>query len=208
MERERLTGFTVNFLAVDSVSGLPTVPFVEAGKSLARGLGYAGEGDVLTAGFVGALLSVYPETTFTEMFCPDWEHDAVFLSHMGEMNYNLADGKVVLMEKPFPWTDVENPLVPAGRYKAGHAVLIDLAPGPENSYSLIASSVEMLPALGEDRMSESVRGWFRPFLPLPEFLRKYSEAGGTHHLALVYGADMEDFHRLGRIMGWRVEILT
>lgn len=207
IEQERLTAFSMNFMAIDSKSGLPTVPFVEAGNALVRGLGYAGEGDVLTAGLVGALLSVYPHTTFTEMFCPDWENDTVFLSHMGEMNYNLADSRVELVEKPFPWTDAEAPLVPSGRYMGGSAVLIDLAPGPDDTFALVISPVEMLSADGKDMFSESVRGWFSPSIPLEDFLRRYSEAGGTHHLALVYGADPKDFCHLAGIMGWKSVIL-
>ncbi|MDO9542122.1 MAG: hypothetical protein Q7J98_07350, partial [Kiritimatiellia bacterium] len=85
IEDKKLTGFTVNFLEVNRDSGLPTVPFLEASLGMARGIGYAGEGDVLTAALVGALASVFPDTTITEMFCPDWKGETVFLSHMGEV---------------------------------------------------------------------------------------------------------------------------
>ncbi len=89
IEKERLTAFTINFMAVDKASGLPAMPFLEASKGMARGLGYAGEGDILTAAFVGALASVYPETSFTEMFCPDWEGDTVFLRPHGRNEYQV-----------------------------------------------------------------------------------------------------------------------
>ncbi|HEY3298444.1 MAG TPA: hypothetical protein VGK34_07305 [Armatimonadota bacterium] len=207
IEAERLTGFSFNFLSLDKASGLPTVPFMEAGKAMARGKGYAGEGDVLTAALVGALASIYPETTFTEMFCPDWENESVFLSHMGEMNLDLAGEKPVLMEKDFPWTDAGNPVIAAERFKAGDAALVNLAPGPGDTYSLIISPVEMLGDSGEDCMPETIRGWFRPSLPLTDFLAEYSRFGGTHHLALVYGAAAGDIRKLGDIMGWKVVIL-
>ena len=58
-----------------------------------------GEGDVITAGLVGALLSANPCVTFSEMFCPDWKNGSVFMSHMGEFNYNVASGKPFLTEK-------------------------------------------------------------------------------------------------------------
>ena len=41
--------FSMNFQACTAESGLPTVPFLECSKAMARGLGYAGEGDMLTA---------------------------------------------------------------------------------------------------------------------------------------------------------------
>ena len=55
---------------------------------------------------MGTLLQAYPDTSFTEMFCPDWEGNQIFLSHMGEMNLKLAAAKPRLVEKPFPFTDV------------------------------------------------------------------------------------------------------
>ena len=44
----------------------------------------------------------------------------------------------------------------------------------------------------------------RPTLPLPEFLKEYSLAGGTHHSAMVYGNDADAIAAFGRIMGFKV----
>ncbi|MHB1000403.1 MAG: L-arabinose isomerase family protein [Armatimonadota bacterium] len=207
LEKENLTGFTMNFGSFDRSAGMPTVPFLEASKSMARGLGYAGEGDVLTASLVGALASVYPETTFTEMFCPDWENDTIFLSHMGELNTNLAEGKARLMFKSLPFIDTGSPVMAVGRLQEGDAVLVNLAPGPDDTYSLILAPVEMIGSDGEDRMQETVRGWFKPYMPITDFLAQCSYAGGTHHSALVYGDVLDNLARFGVIMGWKVIIL-
>jgi L-arabinose isomerase len=196
IEQEKLTAFTMNFLDIDQASGLPTVPFLEASKAMARGVGYAGEGDVLTAAFVGALMSGYPDTSFTEMFCPDWEGNSIFLSHMGEWNLNLAAEKPRLMEKPFPWTDAENPVVAVGRFRPGEASLFNLAP-MEHGFALILAPIAMLDVDGEDRMSDSVHGWFRPQIPISDFLESYSSyyPCGTHHLAVAYGEETRSFTR-------------
>lgn len=206
IESEKLTAFTVNFLDVDRASGLPTVPFLEASKAMARGIGYAGEGDVLTAALVGALATRYPETTFTEMFCPDWAGNRVFLSHMGEVNLNLVAGKPKLVVRPFPWTDADDPVVAVGRLKAGHALWVDLAPGPDESYTLITARVEVVEPEGEDRFEGSVRGWIRPAGELGAFLQRYSELGGTHHAALVYtdSSGSDEIAMFGALMGWKV----
>ena len=144
---ENLTAWTFNFLNIDQDSGLPAVPFLEASKSLARGLGYAGEGDALTAALVAALASRFPETSFVEMFCPDWRNQAIFISHMGELNLDLAAaGSLSLQEAEFPYTDIGRPVIAYGRYKAGAAVLVNLAPGPDRSFSLIISKIDMLEA--------------------------------------------------------------
>jgi L-arabinose isomerase len=79
------------------------------------------------------------------MFCPDWKNNRIFLSHMGEMNINLTAEKPVLAEKDFPFTDAENPVADYGRFKEGKAVLVNLAPGHDNRYTLIVSKVESMP---------------------------------------------------------------
>ena len=52
--------------------------------------------------------------------------------------------------------------------------------------------------------SAGVQGWMRPSLPLPEFLKEYSLAGGTHHSAMVYGNDADAIAAFGRMMGFDV----
>ncbi len=206
LEEERLTAFTMNFDEFRRTCGLPTIPFLEASKSMSRGIGYAGEGDVLTAAFVGAVASVLPDTTFTEMFCPDWEGGRVFLSHMAEMNPDLSAGKARLVAKEMPWIDAATPAVAVGRFRSGRAVFSDLAPGPEGSFTLILAPVEV--DGGEpDRMEGSIRGWLRPAVALERFLERYSELGGTHHAALTYGDALPALEAFGRVMGWRVEVI-
>jgi L-arabinose isomerase len=207
VENEKLTAFTMNFLELGKSSGLPTVPFMTASKGMANGIGYGGEGDVLTAALVGALASVYPDTTFTEMFCPDWEGKSIFLCHMAEMNINLAVGKPRLREMDFPFTDAENPIIAVGRFKPGEGVLVNLAPGPDDTFSLIVAPVEMLSVKGKDSMANLIHGWFRAEIPVQQFLEEYSRAGGTHHLAFVYGDVVEDLIRFGEIMGWCVRLI-
>lgn len=208
LEAERLAALTINFLACNRASGLSTMPFLEIGKAMARGIGYAGEGDVLTAALMGALCSVYPRTTFTEMFCPDWAEERIFLSHMGEVNVDLLDGKAVLAEKPFPWTDVRDPVCPTGCLQGGRAVLVNLAPGPEEEYTLILAPVEMIAGGEPDLLRDTVHGWCRPAQSIDKFLAAYSHLGGTHHCVLVYDADLKALTGFGELMGWQVRILA
>jgi len=111
-------------------------------------------------------------------------------------------GKARLVVKQMAWVDAEPPVVTIGRFKAGPAVFANLAPGPDDSFTLILCPVEMLEDRGDDVMQDAIRGWFRPPLPVPRFLEAYSRAGGTHHAALVYGDRLQDLRRFGRMMGW------
>ena len=203
-EEMGITALSVNFMDIDEEQMLPTVPFLEASKAMARGLGYAGEGDVLTAALVGALIAVYPETTFTEMFCPDWERDHVFLSHMGEANFRTFSESPRLIACGFPFTRVAPPVIGVGRYRAGSALLLNISPTGSGDYRLIAAPVSVLDVVGNDRWSESVHGWFKPSIPIADFLSDYSRAGGTHHLAMVYGASLREASAWGDLMGWKV----
>ncbi len=207
-EEERLTGYTINFLETEgSRPGLPVMPFTECCTAMANGLGYAGEGDVLTAALVGALLTAFPETTFTEMFCPDWEHGSVFLSHMGEFNYAVADGKPLLQEKPFPFTSAENPTVAYQTMKGGRAVFLNLAPFGGGRYTLTLAAGEMLAIRGENRLAGATNGWFRPDVPLEEFLARFSQAGATHHSVLVYGEVLEELKQLAVFLGCGLTVI-
>ena len=203
---ERLDAFSFNFLSIDRARGLDTVPFLAASKLLALGVGYGGEGDLLTAGLVAALAAVYPETSFTEMFCPDWEHGTVYLSHMGELNWRLVAGRPLLLEMNYKWSRAANPVYLAGRFKPGDFLLVNLAP-LARGYRLIVAPARMLEVPGTDRMERSVRGWFQPPLPLAEFLAAYSRLGGTHHLALSYGASADTVTAFGRMMGWDTQAI-
>jgi L-arabinose isomerase len=208
MLADGLSAFTFNFLNMDRKAGYTTAPFLEASKAMARGIGYAGEGDVLTALFVAAVAAIHPESSFTEMFCPDWETGAVYLSHMGEMNWRLCDGKAALREMDYKYSDTDNPAFLTGRFRPGEIVLANLAPtgqsGPtgESGYRLILAPAVMLAVEGADRMERSVRGWFKPPMPLPDFLAEYSRQGGTHHLAFSYTKSVAELRDFGRLMGW------
>lgn len=190
---------SVNFQAFEKAQGpVPVVPFLEASKAMTRGIGYAGEGDVFTAALVGALARVFPQTTFTEIFCPDWQGEALFLSHMAELNPAVMADRPRLVEKPWPFSAAAEPVILAGALRAGQAWLLDLVPGPNKTFSLIAAPVTVLGDGSDPSMQDAIRGWVRPRMPLADFLEAYSLAGGTHHHALVYDQPVEAIQAFAR----------
>jgi L-arabinose isomerase len=199
--------FSVNFQAFDRADRpANTMPFLEISKAMGRGLGYAGEGDVLTAAFVGALGRAYEAVSFTEIFCADWAGDRLFLSHMGEISTSLAEGKPRVIAKPFFMGGSLDPAVLTCAAKPGPAVLVNLAPGPRDTFTLLVAPVEVV---AEDdsvqpAMRDVIRLWVRPQGKVAPFLEAYSRAGGTHHGALVLGAQAESLSAFGRLCGWDV----
>lgn len=207
-EEEKLTAYTINFRATEGPNpGLPVMPFTECCKAMGNGLGYAGEGDVLTAALTGAVLSATEDASFTEMFCPDWEHGSVYLSHMGEFNYKIADGKPLLQEKPFPFTNAENPTVAYKPMMGGKAVFMNLAPFGDGRYTLTLAPGEMLPIVGENRMGTTVNGWFKPDVELADFLARFSAVGATHHSVLVYGDKLGMLKALAKFLPVKLVVI-
>jgi len=202
LEKENYSALSANFLAFDHADGpVDTVPFLEISKAMARGVGYAGEGDALTAAFVGALLAGFEKTTFTEIFCPDWKGNSLFLSHMGEINPAVCAGKPLLCEKDFPFTPAQNPAVIACSPAPGPAVFVNLAPGPDDSFRVILSAVEALEDATHPDMRKIVRGWIKPSCAVQDFLEQYSRFGGTHHSALIIGDHAEAVGAFARFAG-------
>ena len=197
------TAFSANFLKVGEGSGVSSMPFIEACLAMERGIGYAGEGDGLTAAFTGALLSAYPETSFVEIFCPDWKNNMVLLSHMGEVNYRIGDVVPTIQSKGGNLTGGTMPYVGYTRMKGGKGAYINVSRAADG-YKLVIAPSEML-SVGEDNFGHTVRGWLRPEVDsTAEFLEKLSINGATHHSVFVYGATKEEMEFFGRLLGMEV----
>lgn len=201
------SGFSVNFQAFDRADRpANTMPFLEIAKAMGRGIGYAGEGDLLTASLVGALARAFGAVTFTEVFCADWAGDALFLSHMGEISPAVAGDVPRVLAKPFFSGGSLDPAMLTCAVQPGPAVFVNLAPGPDDTFSLLVAPVEVLAedASLDPAMRDVVRAWVRPRGKVAEFLESYSRAGGTHHSALVLGDRADAIAAFGRMSGLEV----
>ena len=199
IESEGLDAFTVNFRKIIPADGLEIMPFMEACKAMARGIGYAGEGDVLTAAITGALMRGFGNTAFVEIFCPDWRGGSLMLSHMGEYNRALGAGRPEIKEIPFTFGDAADPVVTYGRYKGGEAVFVNIFRAADG-FKLLCAPVTMLDT-AEDSFTGVVRGFMKPHMPVENFLEEISRTGVTHHSSLVYGASPEQIEFFGALLG-------
>ncbi len=197
IEEEKLSGFTANFRTVGPEMGLQAMPFLEACKAMERGIGYAGEGDPLTAAFTGAFLKAYPETTFVEIFCPDWKNDLIFLSHMGEVNYRIINSKPYVKRMGLNYAKGLLPFAGAARMKGGKGVFVNISRDAFD-YKLLLSDCEMQ-EYSEDNFKGSVRGWMKVNTTTADFLEKVSENGATHHSIFVYGATARELEYFAKL---------
>ena len=204
IEKGGYNAFSVNFLNVGNVG---TMPFTECCKAMARGTGYAGEGDALTSAFTGAFLSAYPETTFVEIFCPDWKGNKVLLSHMGEMNYAITEGKPLIKRTGTTYIKGTMPYAGYAKMKAGKGVYVNIS-RDKDDYQMLIAQGEMLSA-GDDGMTNKMRGWFKPSQSksTAEFLEKISENGATHHSTFIYGATVEEMEYFAKLLSLKTVII-
>lgn len=204
-----LDGIAMNFQAV-LAAGAETLPFLGADRLMSRGIGYAGEGDVLTAALNRTLHGICGEATFTETFCPDYQKGEILLSHMGECNPALADAgrPIVLKAKPFSIGKCVRPAVPIFQLKSGIVTLASLSESPltdggsPTTFQLVVCRGEIVPTEEHPNLT-SPYSRVRFSGELADFLEQYSMAGGTHHLALGYGDMVDDLSALAQLMGIR-----
>jgi L-arabinose isomerase len=205
VEEHDLDGVAMNFQAV-LAAGAETLPFLGADRLMSRGIGYAGEGDVLTAALTQTLHRICGQATFTETFCPDYRKDEILLSHMGECNPALADpGRPVLLKaKPFAIGKCIRPAVPVFQLKPGIVTLASLSESPVTKvgspagFQLVVFRGEIVPATEQPHLA-SPYSRLRVKGDLADFLEEYSKAGGTHHLALGYGDLVEELSAVAEL---------
>jgi len=200
LESAGCCGWSMNFLDVGQGGILPTVPFLAASRSLEQGYGYAGEGDALSALGVFVCQQLCPPASFTEMFCMDPKSGSVLLSHMGEANYAMADGRVHLVRKDFAFGDCARPATPVFAFKPGDATLVNLIPAPGGGFRLITARVQMQ-KWDVNLQLQSPQGYMEPEKALPDFLNEYSAYGGSHHLSLTYGDNAGKIAKFAALCG-------
>jgi L-arabinose isomerase len=202
LERERCMGFASHFLTIVQEEILDTLPFLAASKLMAEGYSFGGEGDVTSAVGVSLMQQLGGEANFTEIFSVDYGGEALFMSHMGEGNWRLArkDSSIQIRSDPFDIGALRvDPVSLVFSLKPGSATLLNITTGPNGKIQWIVTEGEVVdsPALPNLTL---VHNRFKPEMPVREFLRIYSELGGSHHLALAYGNWKGNLAKLARLM--------
>ncbi len=189
IDEHRLDAYSYQFLSFGDDERTETIPFVAASRLLAEGVGFGGEGDLISAAYSAVLNWLHPPAGFSEIFTIDFGGDSVLLSHMGEANVAMAPAgaKVRLVKRATPIVPVRvSQLALAATYAPGPATLTALTLTAGNRWRIIAAAMTIqefgpLPAL------ESPHAKISPAGDVREFLTAYAKAGGPHHLAVCCG---------------------
>lgn len=202
LDENAVDAFTMNFRDVIADGHAPTLPFLGINKLLAEGLGYAGEGDAMTAALMAQTRQLCGMATFTEIYTVDYVHNRMVMSHMQECNPAMArrDRPVRLVRKDF-WALGVQPYV---------GMHFTLEPGP---VTLIAVNIDehgrFFYVVGETAIFDmppfanfDIPHWLIDLdEPVGDFLARYSLAGGPHHLVAAPGHGRERVAKLGHLQG-------
>ena len=200
--------FTQHFGLYGEEPRCETCPFLGINHLVAEGVGYAGEGDVLTAALDATLSQVFGRSSFCEMFTADFEKNQVFFYHMGEGNYAMArQGQKPLLKKvPYTFGNGHPYLVPVFAYAPGPSTFVNIAPDRGCGFRLMAFEAEVtdwscVDTLTAPHFTIQTNG------KLGDLLDAYSVEGGTHHLARVEGRQAKRLERLARMLGMKLTLI-
>ncbi len=191
----------LNFLALCNEERVADGLHVAASMLMSEGLGYAGEGDWVTAVLVRGMQQGFGVASFSEIFSIGYEDNRLLLKHWGEGNFAMARAQPRLL--PSRFTD---------RCTAEFAIVdFEFAPGPAtlvNLNSTAAGQGQLASICGrieEDHLPriDGPRAVFKPERDnVSDLLTEYAYAGGSHHLALVPGAPVEVLEKVCKLAGW------
>jgi L-arabinose isomerase len=194
--------YTAHFDAIGEDGRFTRLPLAAASTLMARGYGYAAEGDVLTACLVYAGHKLIGDAHFTEMYAMDFPSDSVLMSHMGEGNWKVArtDRPVRLIKRPLGIGRLDDPPTFLFQYQPGPATLATLVSLEGTRFRLVVAEGENLdsqelPAL------EMPYGQFRPASGLRACLNGWLAAGGPHHEVMNLGHHAADWKAFCQLAG-------
>ncbi len=197
IQENHLDAFTMNFLEL--IGKIPTIPFLGINKLIGEGMGYAGEGDIITAALVAEMRRLAGAANFTEIYTLDYEQNLMVMTHMQECNPALArkDSRIKLVSKDF-WAKGCDAY--AGMHftlEPGPVTLVCLTTDAKGDFIYIVYETDIM----DRRLFKhfDIPHWVIQLSEPPgDFLTRYSMSGGSHHLAAVPGKQAGAVEKLAR----------
>ena len=180
--------FSTHFDAIGEDGRFARLPFAAASSLMAKGYGFAGEGDMLTAALVRAGHVLIGDAHFTEMYAMDFPTDSVLMSHMGEGNWRIArsDRPVRLIKRAIAIGGLDDPPTFLFEYQPGPATLATLVALGGESFRLVVCEGENLD--GPDLPGlEMPWGRFKPDVGVRDCMDAWLRLGGPHHQVMNLG---------------------
>ena len=206
--RERgCRAYSTHFDAIAEDGRFARLPMAAASTLMAKGFGFAGEGDALTAALVAAGHELLGDAHFTEMYAMDFPSDSILMSHMGEGNWRVArtDRKPRLIKRPLGIGGLADPPTILFQYQPGPATIATLLSLGGDRFRLIVSEGEVLDT-DELPSLEMPYGHFKPDSGVRACLDAWLRLGGPHHQVMHLGRRLETWRVFCALTGIELEV--
>ncbi len=193
-----LDALAIHYEVLGADPRFPALPFAGVTKLITEGIGFGGEGDITSAAAVTAMHYLTGMSTFTEMFCMDFDDGAILMSHFAEGNLHFASGKPELIRRE-GWVGsggVSSSI--AFNFAPGPVTMVNLTVGAGGRPKLIATTAEVLDYALPEGSTPHCK--LRPNCELRVFLDAYLYYGGSHHVALVRGDELPLLDKFAAVM--------
>ena len=195
-------GFSAHFDVFKGDGRFKQLPILGASNLLAKGYGYAAEGDTNTVAMTGAGHVLIGDPHFTEMYSLDYKKDTALMSHMGEGNWKIArkDRPVKLINRELEIGSLENPPTPVFSAQPGVSTMVSLASIQGDCFRLIISRGEILDT---ETLEDVPMPYFhfKPDTGIRACMNGWLSSGGTHHQILFLGDHVRRWQILTGILG-------
>jgi L-arabinose isomerase len=200
----RFKGFTDTF---EDLHGLEQLPGIAVQRLMARGFGFAAEGDWKTAALVRAIKVMAVGLPGGSSFMEDYtyhfdpENPLVLGAHMLEICESLAEGKPSCEIHPLGIGGKSDPVRLVFNAKGGPAInasLVDLGP----RFRLVINEVYAVPPPHPLPKLPVARVLWKPYPDLKKGCTAWLLAGGAHHTVFsqsIGAAHLLDFARIAGI---------
>lgn len=203
VQENRLDALTLNFMDLIRDSRCETLPFFGVNKLMGEGLGYAGEGDTITAAHMAQMRQLCGAANFTEMFTVDYEANRMLMMHMQECNPALArrDRRIRLVKKEFWAPGIRPYLGMHFTLESGPVTLTCISADGKGGLYYLAYETHIADDPPLDSLD--IPHWIVQLAePIGDFLTRYSMKGGTHHLVSMPGHQAGLLDKLARLQGF------
>ena len=169
------------------------------------GIPLAGEADLKTAATMLIMNRIGGGGSFAEIHPFDIENNCVLIGHDGPHNINISQGKPILRKLKKYHGKAGSGIGVEFSLKAGEITMLSMNYLPNGRFKLVAatgiSHDGAIPQTGNTNTRVSFN------MPVTEFLRRWCEAGPTHHLALGIGNLIPEIRCFARIMDMELEVI-
>lgn len=201
LARGNYRAFSTTF---EDLHGMSQLPGLAAQRLMAKGYGFAGEGDWKTAAFLRVLkvMAGNSGTSFMEDYTNHLEqgNELILGSHMLEVCPTIAAEKPTIVVEPLSMGNKADPARLVFKGKAGRALnaaIMDVG----SRFRIVANEVEAVENQQEMPLLPVASVLWRPLPSFSEATEAWIYAGGAHHTVLSYEITKEQLADWSSLMG-------